>query len=164
MAQRKTTATKQTATKAASTTCKKANAPKWKGDQDLFIVINGKEVTSQEQFKSQLSPIYNVEEFYWTGKIDPTATIKFVRSNGQDLPIRNEANHGFSLIGQAMTKFEVRNGLQIPSETNDCNNVYVNPNTELIYVGDNKKHTIYVRIYDNASGNYNDRWLTISIE
>ena len=162
MAQKATKTTKTT--KTTVSTQKKTTTTKWVGDQDLYIELNGKKVTSAEQFKSQISPIYNVEEFYWTGKIEPQARIRFIRSNNVELPLKNEYNHGFSLVGQAASKFEVRNALPVPSETNDCVNIYVNPESELYYIGDSNKHNVYVRVYDNSVGNHNDRWLTISIE
>ncbi len=166
MATRKTvkSASAEVETVKKPATRKRATKPAFEGDQDLFIEINDSMRDSAHQFKIQLSHLYNVEEYYWTGKITPHAKIRFLHKDGRELPVHENTNHGFCLIGNAMKAFDVDNALIVPSDMNDALYVYINPKSELRYIGDSKKHTIYVRIYDNANGNINDRWLTISIE
>lgn len=165
-------AAKTTSTKASSTTTVKAktSAPKTQTAKtvapkaELYIVNGAKKLDAAHAFKKAVSPIYGVDEFSWKGKLEKGA-VKFIRKDGKSVPTNDIYNSGYTLIGKAMNLFHVKNALVEHSHTSEdqCYN-YGNPKTVLEYVGDDKTHTIYVRIYDNAQGEANDRWVTISID
>lgn len=91
--------------------------------------------------------------------------VKLLRKSKSQVPVSNTNDSGITLVGNASKLFEVKNALTVASsEYSDQVYNYCNPESKLFYVGDEKVHTIYVRIYDNASGTDNDRWVTISIE
>lgn len=139
-----------------------APAVAWEGTEDLYIISQGHGYESSQQFKSQISGIYGVKEYYWTGRLEQ-GPVTFCHKNHHPVPVPTDANHGFTLVGKAKDYFQAKNALVVLSESGDQAYVYIQPDSQLYYVGDDKIHTLYVRIYDNDSGSNNDRWLTLSI-
>lgn len=141
------------------------NEPKsnWVGTEDLYIVEGNNKIDAAHQFKSQISGIYGVKEYFWKGIIHK-GLIKFVRSSGKVVPVPADSNHGYTLVGKAKNMILPENALEVLSESGDQAYVYIQPESFIKYTGDENEHTIYVRIYDNNSGDNNDRWLTLSIE
>lgn len=159
-------ATKKSSTAAsAKKTTKKVAAPKssWVGSEDLYIIENGCNADSAHQFKSQVSGIYGVKEYFWKGIIHK-GVVKFVHASGKQVPVPADSNHGYTLVGKAKNLFAPENALEVLSESGDQAYVYIQPESFIKYVGDENEHTIYVRIYDNTTGKNNDRWLTLSVE
>lgn len=142
---------------------KSAEATGWVGTEDLYLVEGDGKIDPSHQFKSQISGIYGVKEYFWKGIIHP-GVIKFVHGNGKVIPVPADSNHGYTLVGKAKNLISPENALEVLSESGDQAYVYIQPESFIKYVGDAKEHTIYVRIYDNNSGDNNDRWLTLSIE
>lgn len=134
----------------------------WKGTEDLYLISNERGFDSAHQFKSQISGIYGVKEYIWTGVI-PQGRIDFKHLDGRPIPVPADSNHGYTLVGKAKDLFEAENALVVLSESGDQAYVYIQPESHIKYVGDDKVHTLYVRIYDNDNGENNDRWLTLSI-
>ncbi len=134
----------------------------WEGTEDLYIIGPNNGFDSAHQFKSQISGIYGVKEYYWTGVLEQ-GVLSFRRADRHAVPTPADANHGFTLVGKAKDYFQAENALVVISESGDQAYVYIQSNSSLKYVGDNKVHTLFVRIYDNDNGSNNDRWLTLSI-
>jgi len=134
----------------------------WKGTEDLYLISNNGEFREQYQFISQISGIYGVKEYVWTGVI-PQGRIDFKHRDGRFVPVPSDTNHGYTLVGKAKDLFSAENALVVLSESGDQAYVYIQSESHIRYIGDNKVHTLYVRIYDNGNGENNDRWLTLSI-
>ncbi len=156
-----TVANDQTSSQTASVPAS-ADASEWKGNEDLYIIGPSNGFDPQHQFKSQISGIYGVKEYYWTGVIEQ-GTISFRHGNHHPVPTPADSNHGFTLVGKARDYFQAENALVVLSESGDQAYVYIQSDSSLKYVGDNRVHTLFVRIYDNDNGSNNDRWLTLSI-
>lgn len=135
----------------------------WQGTEDLYLVLGDGKILPAYQFKSQISGIYGVKEYVWQGVI-PNGIVSFRHANGNPVPVPADANHGYTLVGKAKDFFSADNALVVLSESGDQAYVYVQPESNLKYVGDEKAHTLYCRIYDNDNGDNNDRWLTLSID
>ncbi len=153
--------------KATKTAPKKATASKVESvveestGEDFYIVL-GKE---KHQFSSQISAIYAVKEYFWTGELVNGSQIKFVRGDGHEVPVHHSANCGYTLVGKAQQYFSASKALCANGE--DCDDqeyVYINEHSELTYTGVTGTHTVYVRVYDNTYGNENDRWVVLSID
>lgn len=134
----------------------------WVGMEDLYVVGLSNGMDGAHQFKSQISGIYGVKEYIWTGILEQ-GPISFRRRNGHPVPTPADSNHGYTLVGKAKDFFQVENALVVLSESGDQAYAYIQSDSALKYVGDDKPHTLFVRIYDNDSGDNNDRWLTLSI-
>lgn len=134
----------------------------WVGTEDLYLVPEEDKIEAKYQFKSQISGIYGVKEYFWTGVV-PQGKISFKHKNNNVVPVPSETNHGYTLVGKAKDLFSAENALVVLSESGDQAYVYIQAESHIKYVGDNKVHTLYIRIYDNGNGEDNDRWLTLSI-
>lgn len=133
------------------------------GTADLYVINGVKKLDAAHQFNKQISSIYGVEEYVWTGALKAGA-VKFVRPSARQVPTNDVYNSGYTLVGKAQQFFAVDEALTANSENGDQIYNYGNPRTVLRYVGPAEEHTLYVRIYDNAAGEPNDRWLTLAIE
>lgn len=140
-----------------------ASGSSWKGSEDLYFLEGEGGIDAAHQFKAQISGIYGMKEYYWIGKIGQ-GPVSFKHADGRPVPVPADANHGYTLVGKAKDFFSAENALVVLSESGDQAYVYVQPESVLRYVGDDKVHTIYVRVYDNDNGDNNDRWLTLSID
>lgn len=130
-------------------------------EEDLYIVI-GRE---RHPFASQISPFYDVKEYFWTGELVNGADIKFVHGDGTEVPTHQNRNCGYTLVGKAKSLIKANKALTTPGEPSDDQEyVYINEHSTLTYVGDTASHTVYVRVYDNNSGTVNDRWVVIYID
>lgn len=156
---------KSSTTVSTKKTTKKVAASKssWVGSEDLYIIENGCSADPTHQFKSQVSGIYGVKEYFWKGIIHK-GVVKFTHASGKQVPVPADSNHGYTLVGKAKNLFAPDNALEVLSESGDQAYVYIQPESFIKYVGDENEHTIYVRIYDNTTGKNNDRWLTLSVE
>lgn len=135
---------------------------------DLYIVTNGK-LLATRQFKKHISPVYGCEELYWKGKLTPDTVLSFMTSAKQNLPAVDcytaKGGPGLTLDGSAaIAAFRIDNALTITSANGEQIYNYCNPESKIVYIGDNKIHTVYVRIYDDAEGTVNGRWLVLSLD
>ena len=105
-----TVANDQTSSQTASVPAS-ADASEWKGNEDLYIIGPSNGFDPQHQFKSQISGIYGVKEYYWTGVIEQ-GTISFRHGNHHPVPTPADSNHGFTLVGKAMA---LARGFLIPT-------------------------------------------------
>lgn len=129
-------------------------------EHDLFINLDDKKI----KLSTQISPIYATEEYYTTCILKKGNIVSFSRACGSSVPVREQNNSGYTLVGKAKSLFKASKALVANGETSDDQEyVYVNLNSRLEYVGETSEHSIYVRVYDNANGNNNDRWVVISI-
>lgn len=152
---------KKAATKKEVAVKEKETVKEVKTGEDLFIVINGK----KHEFKSQISPIYDVKEYYYKGKFSKGDIIKFVRASGEQVPVHNTPNCGYTLVGKAQRYILASKALVANGETGDDQEyVYINDHSVLTYIGENETHTLFVRVYDNLTGTNNDRWVVIYID
>lgn len=127
---------------------------------DLFIFIGD----NKEKMSSQISSIYGVEEYFVTASFKKGNSICFKRCSESFVPVKEKNNCGYTLVGKAKQYFKAEKALVAYGEPSDDQEyVYINSESSLKYVGANEKHTLYVRVYDNASGVNNDRWAVISI-
>lgn len=150
----------------------KKTAPKAKAVSedlaDLYVVTTGK-LLATKRFKKHVSPVYGCEELYWSGKIDAGTVVSFVSSDKKVLPIvdcyNEKGGPGYTLDGEgAIAAFKVENALTITSNNGNQVYNYINADSKLVYVGDSKAHTIYVRIYDDVVGCANGRWVVITVD
>lgn len=129
--------------------------------EDVYLV----QENEKHQFSSHISPLYGTKEYYFTGVLFPNTEIKFVHNDGRQIPFGGTYNCGYTLVGNARKAFEARKALSTNGEASDDQEyIYITPTSQLFYVGDEKVHTIFLRIYDNINGNDNDRWVVIYIE
>lgn len=110
--------------------------------------------------------IFGIDEYMYSGKLHK-GRIGFLV--GKDLkqvaPIQDDYNHGFTLEGAAKDIFEVEKALNIYNAAEKRTFSYVNGKSVLKFVGNPaQKFDIYVRIYDNAYGIENYRWVVIYAE
>ena len=125
--------------------------------EDVYLV----QENDKHQFSAHISPLYGTKEYYYTGVLFPNTEIKFVHNDGRQIP----SNCGYTLVGNARKAFEARKALTTAGESSDDQEyIYTTQYSQLFYVGDEKVHTIFLRIYDNINGNDNDRWVVIYIE
>lgn len=135
---------------------------------DLYVVTSGR-LLATKRFKKHISPVYGCEELYWKGKLAQGTVVSFVASDKSIRPIvdcfNEKGGPGFTLEGEgAIAAFKVENALTITSNNGDQVYNYVNADSKLVYVGDDKVHTVYVRIYDDVVGCANGRWVVISVD
>lgn len=127
---------------------------------DLFLVLDSKEI----KMGSQISPIYEVEEYYTECFFQKGSDVSFKRCNSTSVPVKDQSNCGYTFIGKAKQYFKAYKALVAYGELSDDQEyVYINASSQIQYVGESGKHKLYVRVYDNASGEKNDRWVVISI-
>lgn len=110
--------------------------------------------------------IFHVAEYMYSGTLHQ-GNIRFLI--GEDLkevaPVLEDYNHGFTLEGAAKEIFKVENSLNIYSPIEKRIFSYVNGKSVLKFVGDpSKSYDLYIRIYDNANGYNNDRWVVLYAE
>lgn len=129
--------------------------------EDVYLV----QENDKHQFSAHISPLYGTKEYYYTGVLFPNTEIKFVHNDGRQIPVGGSCNCGYTLVGNARKAFEARKALTTAGEASDDQEyIYTTQHSQLFYVGDEKVHTIFLRIYDNINGNDNDRWVVIYIE
>lgn len=129
--------------------------------EDVYLV----QENEKHQFSSHVSPLYGTKEYYYTGVLYPDREIKFVHSDGRQIPVAGVCNCGYTLVGNARRAFMAKKALITNGEASDDQEyVYTTPHSQLFYVGDEKVHTIYLRIYDDTDGGNTDRWVVIYIE
>lgn len=129
--------------------------------ENLYLLMAGQ----KHQFKSQISTIYDVKEFYYRGVLLEGAAIKLVRGDGSEVPVHHAANCGYTLIGKAQQYFKASKALCANGEAcDDQEYVYINEHSTLTYIGETGEHTLYVRIYDNLTGENNDRWVVLYLD
>lgn len=127
---------------------------------DLFLNLDDKKI----KLSTQISSIYATEEYYTTCILKRGTTIYFTRPSGSFVPVKEQSNCGYTLVGKAKQLFKASKALVAYGEPSDDQEyVYINTNSEVQYVGETGEHTLYARVYDNASGEKNDRWVVISI-
>ncbi len=129
--------------------------------EDVYLV----QENEKHQFSAHVSPLYGTKEYYYTGVLYPNTEIRFVHKDGKPIPMSENSNCGYTLVGNARKAFMARRALVTNGETSDDQEyIYTTPHSQLIYTGDEKVHTIFLRIYDNINGLENDRWVVIYIE
>jgi hypothetical protein len=129
--------------------------------EDVYLV----QENEKHQFSAHISPLYGTKEYYYTGVLYPNKEIQFVHNDGKPIPLAESSNCGYTLVGNARKYFSARRALVTDGESSDDQEyVYITPYSQLFYTGDEKVHTIFLRIYDNINGLDNDRWVVIYIE
>lgn len=129
--------------------------------EDLYVILGG----VKHQFKSQLSKIYDVKEFWYRGEFKTGDSIKFAHGNGNEVPVHDTPNCGYTLVGKAQRLFSSKKALIANGESGDDQEyVYINDHSELTYTAPTGEYTLFVRIYDNLNGIENDRWVVIYME
>lgn len=146
---------------AAKPLCEVTRATEEETGEDVYLV----QENEKHQFSSHVSPLYGTKEYYYTGVLYPNKEIKFVHNDGRQIPVAGVCNCGYTLVGNARRFFQAKKSLITNGEMSDDQEyVYTTPHSQLYYVGDEKVHTIYLRIYDNNQDVENDRWVVIYIE
>ena len=136
---------------------------------DLYIRINNRKLSEQYQFRKVYSSIYDCDEYVWMGELPKGATIKFTHADKRMLPnvlaYNQISGPGVTLSGgEACMDLYYTKALICPVEGVDMIYNFVDTTSRLHYRGKKGIRTIYLRIYDNATGIDNDRWLAISME
>ena len=141
-----------------------------KGDYvDLFIRLNNSQINKKHQFRQVHSEVYDCEEFIWRGWLKKGYKVVFAHGDGRTLPNINVFNQisgpGITLSGgEACADLKFDKALTCPVENCDLIYNFMDPLSVLTYIGKDGLHTVFVRVYDNNSGDDNDRWLVISID
>lgn len=129
-------------------------------NHDLFLVID----TDEIKMDSQISPIYEVEEYYTECFFPKGCNVSFKRNDSSPVPVKDQSNCGYTFIGKAKQYFKAYKALVAYGELSDDQEyVYINSNSQINYIGESGSHKLYVRVYDNANGVKNNRWVVISI-
>lgn len=136
---------------------------------DLFIKIGRRKIDKKYQFRRIHSSIYDCEEYVWQGEVPSNSVISFVHADNRTIPnatIYNQiSGPGITLSGpEACYDFKVEHALTCKVEGADMIYHFVDENSKLYYIGKSKKLTLFLRIYDNANGLNNDRWIVLFIE
>lgn len=136
---------------------------------DLFIRIGKSEINKQHQFRKVYSNIYDCYEYVWRGVLTHDSKIKFTHMDERVIPDPEVYNQisgpGCTFSGaEACASLRYENALVCPVEDFDLVYNFVDHSSELKYVGKTGRHIMYVRVYDNNTGENNDRWIVISIE
>lgn len=136
---------------------------------DLFIRIGKSKINRQHQFRKTYSTIYDCYEYVWRGQLTHNQTIRFTHMDERVVPDPEVYNQisgpGCTFSGaEACATLKFDNALICPVENFDLVYNFIDHTSKLTYIGRNKRHTIYVRIYDNNTGENNDRWIVISLE
>lgn len=106
------------------------------------------------------------KEYVYEGKLHH-GKIAFVGGEGlkEIFPEMEGFNHGFTLEGVAPKIFEVRNALNIYSETEKRLFSYSTKKSELHFLGDPKKvYKLYLRFYDKQNEETTERWAVLYVE
>ena len=131
------------------------------GGADLYIALGNK----RYQFKSQRSPFYEGTEYVVKVLLHKGDQITFVHKDGRKVPVHGSSDCGYTLVGKAKKLIEATKALCCNGEKSDDQEyVYINQNSVLHYTGEEEEHTLFLRVYDNIDGKYNDRWVVISID
>lgn len=107
--------------------------------------------------------IFGVDEYVYKGKIHKgrCGFLGGLRLSEQ-APRPEDRDHGYTLEGLANEIFEVDNALVCHNEGDNRTYCYTNSKSALKFVGDpSKNYELYVRIYENAYGINNYRWVVI---
>jgi hypothetical protein len=111
--------------------------------EDVYLV----QENDKHQFSAHISPLYGTKEYYYTGVLFPNTEIKFVHNDGRQIPVSGTSNCGYTLVGNARKAFEARKALTTAGESSDDQEyIYTTQYSQLFYVGDEKVHTIFLRI------------------
>lgn len=128
---------------------------------DIYLVTEN----VRYQLRKQISPFFGGEEFVFRGKIDKGSEICFVHKDGRKIPVHGASDCGYTLVGKARRYFEARKALTTGGESSDDQEyVYINQYSNLVYVGDDEEHSLFLRVYDNLNGIQNDRWVVIYMD
>lgn len=129
--------------------------------EDLYVIVGG----VRHQFSSQISKIYDVKEFFYKGTFKKGESIRFCHADGNEVPVHDTPNCGYTLVGKAQRLLASKKALLANGEAGDDQEyVYINDHSELNFVGPTGEHTLFVRVYDNLNGINNDRWVVIYME
>jgi hypothetical protein len=107
--------------------------------------------------------IFGVKEYVYKGKIHK-GRCGFVSGKklAVKIPEKDDWNHGYTLEGLSQDIFKVDNALVIKNGMEKRTFCYINHRSTLKFVGDpTKEYALYVRIYENAYGIENNRWVVI---
>jgi hypothetical protein len=136
---------------------------------DIVDVENGVDIyfaqgKTRYQLSRHASPFYSGEEYSFTGTLVKGEEVCFTHRDGTKIPVHENSNCGYTLVGNARKYFEAKRALCANGEASDDQEyIYINKHSELYYVGETEEHTIFIRVYDNANGINNDRWVVIYI-
>jgi|WetSurMetagenome_2_1015567.scaffolds.fasta_scaffold70352_2 hypothetical protein len=107
--------------------------------------------------------IFGVDEYVYSGRIHK-GRCGFLcgKKLNQEAPVLTNWDHGFTLEGVAQQIFTVDKALICVNKDENRTFCYVNHYSRLKFIGDPmKEYQLYVRIYENAFGIENYRWVVI---
>lgn len=136
---------------------------------DIFIRVGASQINEEHQFRKVHSGVYDCDEFVWRGYVEKGKKIHFSHGSGSVMPDPEVYNQisgpGMTFSGaEACADLVCKGALVCPVEGSDLVYNFIDADSELVYNGKSAVHTFYVRVYDNATGLDNDRWLVISLE
>lgn len=113
------------------------------------------------------SPIYKTEEWSWSGRLKRGSVVRFVTKEGRLYPDPGcydfNSGPGITIEGaEAIGCFKVEGALTFVSENGEQIYNYIDSESELVFTGTQRRRTFYLRIYDEADGERNGRWIVIS--
>lgn len=152
------------------TMTEKLNHPFIKKDNhdyvDYYLVVDDRD---KYQLFKEHSSLYDCDEMVFIGQLKNNQTIKFVRGDDSKVPNLNSSNNisgpGVTFSGKkACEELVCKNILSCPIADSDLIYNFYQEGAHIVYVGEDSNVKLYIRVYDNFSGDENDRWLVISLE
>lgn len=164
---------KKSSVKVSSATNKEAKQLQSKAMYEVSKIVeveNGVDIYFAQgnvryQLSKQTSPFYGGDEYVFRGTLVKGEEVCFVHKDGTKIPVHENSNCGYTLVGKAKKYFEAKKALCANGETSDDQEyVYINKHSELYYVGETEEHSLFIRVYDNLNGIDNDRWVVIFMD
>jgi len=129
---------------------------------NLYIKFKTTTCDEKHQFEETVSGIFNCKEYVWTGYLRRGLVFHFEDENGNVIPSGLE-NSGLTTDTELTNLLvEVKNALVVKDGNNVYN--YMNSDSAITYNGKWGKVTLYVRVYDNADGYDNNRWIALNTQ
>lgn len=128
---------------------------------DIYCVLGN----TRYQFVKHISPFYSGEEYMVKATFTKDSEVCFVHKDGRKIPVHENSNCGYTLVGKAKALFEAKKSLCANGEASDDQEyVFINQHSSLYYIGETGEHSLFIRVYDNLNGIENDRWVVIYID
>lgn len=109
--------------------------------------------------------VYGMPEYVAIGKFHAgrCAFLWVDKDQKTFVPYSKDFDYGYTFEGEAQSLFQVQNALAcVAKDDEDRTYVYIKEDSNLIFLGkEDEDYEIDVRLFDNALGNPNNRWLVI---
>lgn len=136
---------------------------------DYYLKVGRSGINAAHQFYLTRSEVYHCDEYVIRLQLTEGKEVAIVHGDGRKVPDPEVYNQifgpGITLNGaEAVADFEVKDAIVCPVEGEDIVYNFVSEQSKVYFRGKTGKYTLFVRIYDNNTGNDNDRWVVLSAE